>query len=168
MRPDNDPGRVLVFPVFTKAADGRPHGGTHRGRLCSDLAELVHPVVGQGQDRRGAISQPGLLMDRWYPATVPATVLGTLVQNNVHADLYFGDNLKNIPADDFKVSWWYRTEFPLTADPSKAAFKLEFDGINYRANIWLNGKKIADASEAYGAFRRFEFDVTAAGHSAAG
>jgi exo-1,4-beta-D-glucosaminidase len=108
------------------------------------------------------ISQPGLLMDRWYPANVPATVLGTLVQNNVHADLYFGDNLKNIPGDDFGVSWWYRTEFPLTADPSKTAFKLEFDGINYRANIWLNGKKIADVSEAYGAFRRFEFDVTAA------
>ena len=108
------------------------------------------------------ISRPGLLMDRWYPATVPATVLGTLVQNNVHADLYFSDNLKNIPGDDFKVSWWYRTEFPLTADPSKTTFKLEFDGINYRANIWLNGSKIADVSEAYGAFRRFEFDVTAA------
>ena len=35
------------------------------------------------------------------------------------------------------------------------------DGINYRANVWLDGKKVADASEAYGAFRRFEFDVTA-------
>ena len=55
------------------------------------------------------ISQPGLLMDRWYPANVPATVLGTLVQNNVHTDIFFGDNLKNIPGDDFKVSWWYRT-----------------------------------------------------------
>ena len=108
------------------------------------------------------ISQPGLLMDRWYPASVPATVLGTLVQNNVHTDIFFGDNLKSIPGDDFKVSWWYRTEFPLTADPSRTAFKLEFDGINYRANIWLNGKKVADVSEVYGAFRRFEFDVTAA------
>jgi exo-1,4-beta-D-glucosaminidase len=107
-----------------------------------------------------AISSPGLLMDKWYPATVPATVLATLVQNNVYTDIFFGDNLKTVPTDIFQSSWWYRTEFPVAGDPSKTTFKLQFDGINYRANIWLNGKKIADASGIYGAFRRFEIDVT--------
>ena len=38
---------------------------------------------------------------------------------------------------------------------------LHFDGINYRANVWLNGKKIADAADVAGAFRVFEFNVTA-------
>ena len=108
------------------------------------------------------VSAPGLVMTRWYPATVPATVLGTLVQNNVYTDIYVGDNLKRVLAEPFQGSWWYRTEFPLAADPSRTTVRLEFDGINYRANIWLNGKKVADASEAYGAFRRLAFDVTAA------
>jgi exo-1,4-beta-D-glucosaminidase len=108
------------------------------------------------------VSAPGLAMNRWFPATVPATVMGTLVQNNVYTDIYVGDNLKRISPEPFQGSWWYRTEFPLTADPSKTTFKLQFDGINYRANVWLNGKKIADASEAYGAFRRLEFDITTA------
>ena len=109
-----------------------------------------------------SLSQPGVPMDKWYPATVPATVLGTLVQNDVYTDIFFGDNLKKIPADIFKVSWWYRAEFAIAADPTRTAFKIEFDGINYRANVWLNGKKIADASDTYGPFRRFDLDATEA------
>ena len=157
---------ILAGSLYSQYSQRPPMGARMEAPTEADYALTLRNWFIQSSAKVTAggeqISQPGLLMDRWYPANVPATVLGTLVQNNVHADLYFGDNLKRIPGDDFKVSWWYRTEFPLTADPSKTAFKLEFDGINYRANIWLNGKKIADASEAYGAFRRFEFDVTAA------
>ena len=37
---------------------------------------------------------------------------------------------------------------------------LKFDGINYRANIWLNGKQIANSNEVAGAWRTYEFNVT--------
>jgi exo-1,4-beta-D-glucosaminidase len=37
---------------------------------------------------------------------------------------------------------------------------LHFDGINYRANIWLNGARIATSRDVAGVFRRYEFDVT--------
>jgi len=59
----------------------------------------------------------------------------------------------------FHCSWWYRTEFKVPlAYRGKHAW-LKFDGINYRANIWLNGKEIADDSKIRGAFRAYEFDV---------
>jgi len=106
------------------------------------------------------LSTPGINIDRWYPAQVPSTVLGTLVDDNIYEDVYFGKNLENIKEDDFKVSWWYRTEFLLTAYPGKTFAHLELDGVNYRANIWLNGQKVADASQIYGPFRRFDLDIT--------
>lgn len=106
------------------------------------------------------LSKPGIFTDRWYPAQVPSTVLGTLVENNVYGDVFFGKNLENIKPEDFKSSWWYRTEFLLPAYPGKSRAFLELDGLNYRANIWLNGEKIADASEIYGPFRRFSLEIT--------
>jgi exo-1,4-beta-D-glucosaminidase len=115
-------------------------------------------VKGTGEE----ISKPGFKIDSWYPAVVPSTVLGTLVQNNVYRDIFAGRNLEQVPTEPFAVSWWYRKEFTVPGGPAAAAVaRLEFDGINYRANIWLNGKKLADASAVYGAYRRFSIDITA-------
>ncbi|HSA96901.1 MAG TPA: glycoside hydrolase family 2 TIM barrel-domain containing protein [Acidobacteriota bacterium] len=114
-------------------------------------------VKGTGEE----ISKPGFKIENWYPAVVPSTVLGTLVQNNVYPDIFFGRNLEKVPAGPFQVSWWYRKEFTVPVGPGVVVTRLEFDGINYRANIWLNGKKVADASTVYGAYRRFSLDVTA-------
>jgi exo-1,4-beta-D-glucosaminidase len=105
------------------------------------------------------ISLPGIIPDRWFPALVPSTVLGTLVEDNVYQDVFFGQNLENIKSEDFQVSWWYRTEFLITPFPGKNTARLELDGLNYRANIWLNGQKVADASENIGAFRRFDLNI---------
>ena len=107
------------------------------------------------------ISVAGFKVDGWYPAIVPSTVLGTLVENNVYRDIFFGKNLEKVPTAPFDASWWYRREFIVPMGPGLTRARLEFDGINYRANIWLNGKKIGDASSIYGAYRRFAIDVTA-------
>jgi exo-1,4-beta-D-glucosaminidase len=106
------------------------------------------------------ISRPGFSTASWHTAPVPGTVLGALVGNNVYRDIYAGKNFERIPADPFEGSWWYRTEFFVADDPAHNLFRLEFDGINYRANIWLNGKLVAGADKTAGAFRRFDFDVT--------
>ena len=107
-----------------------------------------------------AVSQPGFKVEGWYPAVVPSTVIGTLVQNNVYPDIFVGENLKSVPTKPFEVSWWYRREFVVPPGPGTRHVRLEFDGINYRANIWLNGKKVADAAATFGPFRRFMIDVT--------
>jgi exo-1,4-beta-D-glucosaminidase len=113
-------------------------------------------VKGSGED----ISKPGFKIEGWYPAVVPSTVMGTLVQNNLYPDIFVGENLKAVPTKPFEVSWWYRREFVVPPGPGTRHVRLEFDGINYRANVWLNGKKVADSESIYGAFRRFSVDVT--------
>jgi exo-1,4-beta-D-glucosaminidase len=95
----------------------------------------------------------------WYVTSVPSTVLAALVENGVYPDPYFGVNLDSIP-DLSESSWWYRTEFLLPPEQENMHILLHFDGINYKANIWLNEQKLADASETQGTYRLFEFDVT--------
>ncbi len=95
----------------------------------------------------------------WHPTSVPSTVLAALVENGVYPDPYFGVNLKSIP-DLTGSSWWYRTEFALPEEYENRHIWLHFDGINYKANIWLNEQKIADAVEVQGTYRLFEFDIT--------
>jgi exo-1,4-beta-D-glucosaminidase len=110
--------------------------------------------------------------DGWYAASVPSTVLAALCKNGVFPDPYFGENLRKIPGyqdgiwysmpdnSPFRIPYWYRTEFRLPQEYIGRKIWLHFDGINYKANIWLNGKRIADSSSVVGMFRRFAFDVT--------
>ena len=116
-----------------------------------------------------------MLPDRWwYPTTVPSTVLAALVANKVYPDPYCGTNINNIPGNityqknemptdsPFKVAWWYRTEFKMPADFKKNAYMAQFHSINYKANIWLNGKLIADTTTIEGAYRLFNLDISKA------
>ena len=67
----------------------------------------------------------------------------------------------------FRKPWWFRTEFKLPAEYRGKTLWLGFDGINFRANVWLNGKQIAASDKLAGAWRLFEFDVTRRGASRA-
>jgi len=106
------------------------------------------------------ISSQGFNTTDWIPATVPATVLGALVKAKIYNNVYFGKNLKSIPTNQFKFSWWYRKEFVINNQTGNKVVRLEFDGINNRANIWLNGKLVASSDSVFGAFRRFSLDVS--------
>src|ERR1700681_4189401 len=88
---------------------------------------------------------------------MPATVLQILQENGVYKDLYFGMNLAT-PGDLWKQDWWYRTTF--TATPGREVYHLIFKGINYRADIWLNGHKVANRATGVGMYDEFEFNVT--------
>jgi len=93
---------------------------------------------------------------------VPSTVLATLVESREYPDPYTGMNLKTVSREPFTSPWWYRTEFELAPAEAERTVLLEFDGINYAAAIWLNGRSIATADQAKGAFRRFQYDVSQA------
>lgn len=96
----------------------------------------------------------------WYAATVPSTVAGTLVDDKIYPDPFFGMNLKDLSTNaDFKGPWWYRKEFKITARRGDHVW-LNFDGINYRANIWVNGKLIADTNQVVGAYRTYQFNIS--------
>ena len=121
-----------------------------------------------------ALSQPGCAIEGWLPTSVPKTVLAALAENGVYPDPYYGTNLEDIPGyrdsgwlvmpqdSPFRDPWWYRTEFTAPAPFADKHVTLCFGGINFKANVWLNGTLIADAETMRGMFRRFEFDVTGA------
>jgi exo-1,4-beta-D-glucosaminidase len=128
-----------------------------------------------------AISKPSFPARDWYAATVPSTVLSALVEDRVYPDPYTGMNLRSLPGvqypiaanfsniqmppeSPFRHSWWYRTDFQLPADYKGKTIWLAFDGISFRANVWMNGQKIASSDKMAGTWRLFEFDVTAAAH----
>lgn len=123
------------------------------------------------------LSQPGFRAEGWHKTSVPSTVLAALVADKTYADPYFGVNLRTFPGMNYPVGrnfanlpmpedspfrspWWYRTEFLLPSTYTQKTAWLHFDGITYRANIWLNGRRLADAGEVAGTFRAYEFNVT--------
>ena len=97
----------------------------------------------------------------WYKASVPGTVLGSLVADGLFKNVFTGRHLEQIPDSLFETPWWYRIVFSLPArSPGAERAILSFLGINYRADIWLNGHKIADADSVVGGFRHFNFDIS--------
>ena len=117
------------------------------------------------------ISSPGMDADGWYKIDIPKTVLAAMAEYDVYSDPYFGSNLKSIPGykegrwlsmsedSPFYPTWWYRKSFVVPGELKVKIMVLHLDGINYKANVWLNSQKIADSSNVIGMFRRFEFDV---------
>jgi exo-1,4-beta-D-glucosaminidase len=104
------------------------------------------------------VSQSSFDTSHWYTAAhMPATVLQILQENGVYKNLYYGMNLAT-PGDLWKQDWWYRTTF--TAPSGREVYTLIVKGINYRADIWLNGHKVANRATVVGMYDEFEFNVT--------
>ncbi len=127
-----------------------------------DITELASGWrMSSAQNVSGAdaqVSQPGFDASSWHAIRhMPATVLQVLQDDGVYKDLYYGMNLAK-PGDLWKQDWWYRTIF--TAPAGRQVYTLIFKGINYRADVWLNGQKIANRSQVVGMYNRFEFDVS--------
>ncbi|HMD55190.1 MAG TPA: beta galactosidase jelly roll domain-containing protein, partial [Phycisphaerae bacterium] len=73
-------------------------------------------------------------------------------------------NLKSVPSTRFTVPWWYRNEFTIPSESVDMQISLYFKGINYRANVWINGKKVADQSTFVGAYRDYAINISDAVH----
>lgn len=95
--------------------------------------------------------------EQWYNATVPGTVLTTLVEQGVYPDPYFGLNNMLIPDSLCRIDWWYRTSFSRPGESTGKTVWLLLNGINYESNVWLNGIHLGNIK---GAFIRGEFDIT--------
>ncbi|MFO1476893.1 MAG: hypothetical protein U1F98_09615 [Verrucomicrobiota bacterium] len=90
------------------------------------------------------LSTAGFNAAAWFPARVPSTVLGTLVNNGVFGgdDVFVGTNYMRVPGLT-NQDWWFRTEF---AAPRAAQYWLKFGGIQRDAEIYLNGSSIGCGS----------------------
>ncbi|MBW8698949.1 Exo-beta-D-glucosaminidase [Streptomyces sp. MBT84] len=105
-----------------------------------------------------AVSSPGFPARGWYPAGSRSTVLGALLEDGVYADPFYSTNQQKIPKADFRVPWWYRSDFTV-ADASERTH-LDFSGVISAADVYVNGRRVADASAVTGAYTHHELDIT--------
>ncbi len=123
------------------------------------------------------ISSLNFASNGWHRATVPTTVVAALVKDKTLPDPFFAMNLRQFPGvtypiggnfsniamqpdSPYAVAWWYRKQFAVPASYSGKSVWLNFRGINYRADVWLNGKQITDSNQIAGAWRTYELNVT--------
>ncbi len=117
----------------------------------------------------------------FYKTNVPTTVLTALVKNGVYPNPYVGLNNMKIPdaSDEFNRAYdlakfshlpdgrnpwadpyWFWTQFRLPETHKRRVIWLNIEGINYRADVWLNSRLIADSKEIVGMFGRWMLDIT--------
>ena len=95
-----------------------------------------------------------------YEASVPSTVAGTLDKAGLFGtDLLVGRNYEKVDKSIFDDEWTYSTTFAGKAGKGEHT-ELVFDGLNYYADIFLNGKQIASSDTTFGPFIRRAYDVT--------
>jgi len=130
-------------PIFQEIFDS--------GAEVLDAAEIPQ----EGRE----ISKVSYKPNNWYEATVPGTVLTTLVNNGVYPEPLYGENNRpeNIPESLCYTDWWYRTVVPIPASYKDKNIWINFEGINYSAEIWVNGTYVGPVK---GAFTRGIFDIT--------
>jgi exo-1,4-beta-D-glucosaminidase len=165
--------RYLLAAMLSTALFGQSRVDLDRGWQIQSSARVAEPGA--------VLSTPAYRSDGWYAASMPSTVVAALVAAKVYPDPDFGMNLRQYPGMEYRVGmnfanlpmpadspfarpWWFRTTFRLAPPQGKTVW-LDFDSINYRANVWLNGRQIATAEQALGMYRMFEFDITAAAHA---
>jgi exo-1,4-beta-D-glucosaminidase len=95
----------------------------------------------------------------WLNAQLPNTVMAILVDNGIYKNPYEENNMAKIPMDSILQPWWFTSSFSLKSVENKS-FSLNFDGINYKAQVFLNGVLLADSNEIAGAFNTFKLNVT--------
>lgn len=171
---------LTIFGSGVLAIAGEPLGTVSPSALVLDQGWQMQSSALIGDD--GAkLSMPGQQMGTWYKTEVPTTVLSALIRHGVYPDPYVGTNNMMIPdANDvhnkrFNLSgfshlpdksnpwakpWWFCKEFQIPRDYRDKVVWLNLDGINYRADVWLNGQQIGHAKDIAGMFKRYRFDIT--------
>ncbi len=121
------------------------------GWRLQDVAKVPQPGA--------EVAAAGFSTSGWYAATVPGTVLTTLVNNHVYPEPLYGENDRAsiIPESLVHTSYWYRTVIRVPGTYRGRRIWLNFDGINYSAQVWVNGVQVGAIR---GAFIRGNFDIT--------
>src|SRR6266446_9240914 len=151
---------LVVATIFTSARSWAENLGELPASVVSlnDGWEIQSSCEAKSTGQQ--VSTAGFEANGWHKTTVPNTVVGSLVDDKTYPDPTYGTNLKNLPGmnyssatffalqdmpegSPFKCSWWWRKEFSMPSSAAGKHLTLYFPGLNYRANIWVNGKKIA-------------------------
>ncbi len=115
--------------------------------------------AGKVTERGEAVATAGYKPQGWYAATVPGTVLTSLVNAGVYPEPLYGENNRpeKIPDSLSRTPFWYRTEFKVPKEYGGRHIWLNFEGVNFSAQLWVNGKQVGAMK---GAFSRGIFDIS--------
>lgn len=164
---------MLAVLIATRAMGGEPMNQyRNKDRIYLDSShghagqfEWQMKQAGEVSHRAEQLSLPGYDTREWIPAIVPGTVLGSLVHNKIYPEPYYGLNNKiesGLIPDIAEVgrdfyTYWFRTQFHLPASMAGQTIWLEPQGINYRAEVWLNGNLLSTIN---GMFITQSIDIT--------
>ncbi len=104
-----------------------------------------------------AVSSAGYQPQGWIAATVPGTVLTSMVNAKVYPEPLYGENNRSIPESLNKTPYWYRAVVTVPREYKGRQVALNFDGANYASEVWVNGTEVGTIK---GAFLRGRFDIT--------
>jgi mannosylglycoprotein endo-beta-mannosidase len=143
---------LLVFISLSLASQETPLTQGWKARKASEVTVDGCQLTKSEPDLSG-----------WISATVPGTILTTLVNNGLMPDPYFGMNNEDIP-DIYTVgrdyyTYWFLTRFSTEGIDSSKQIWLKFRGINYFAEIYLNGKRLNE-NKHEGMFLRLKYNIT--------
>ena len=142
-------GKGGVIPEALPA----PERNGNRQELTRGNWKLIR--AGLVQEDGEELSTAGFCDTAWLPATVPGTVLTSFVEAGAVLDPGYADNQFFISDSYFNSDFWYRDTF--SAHPDSERQFLHFDGINWKAEVYMNGVFLG---LIYGAYRTAAFDVT--------
>ena len=147
---------LFLSPILFFSADAQSTDQLTGGWHCKRADSVT--ISGEALS---ASEQP---LNSWIPAIVPGTVLGTLIDNRQMPDPFFGMNNERIP-DIYHIgsgyyTYWFVKDFSESKPGAGDHVWVQFRGINYSADIFLNGHKL-NTSRPRGMFLRFEYDITA-------
>ncbi|HEV3412862.1 MAG TPA: glycoside hydrolase family 2 protein [Puia sp.] len=107
------------------------------------------------------VSEAGYKPEGWYEVSVPTTIIGGLLANKVYSfDPFYAMNFEKLKDPKLDSTWWFRTAFVPPADWKNKDLVLTLHGVNYKANVWLNGVLIADSNQVMNPFRIIELNIS--------
>jgi exo-1,4-beta-D-glucosaminidase len=156
----------------------KPHTKGHHGKTAPSealpsaekLAENSHLLLKEGwlMQSETKVAEQGATISgltyapaNWYKVSVPTTIIGGLLANNVYDfDPFYGMNFEKLNDPKFNSPWWFRKDFIMPKTEIGKDVILRLHGINYKANVWLNGVLIADSNQIMNPYRIIELNVT--------
>jgi hypothetical protein len=118
--------------------------------------------IGKTTGSGAEISAPTFALTNWQPAVVPGTVLTTMLANKQVSDPFYGMNNEAIP-DIYRTgrdyyTYWFVNEFAEKPTTGEQVW-LNFRGINYSCDVFLNGHKL-NKQRFTGMFLRQTYNIT--------
>lgn len=145
---------LLIALCFAQVCSAQDQYDLNTGWKCQNIGKLS-----AGGEK---ISNPSFSLKEWIPATVPGTVLTTLIDNRLAPDPFYGMNNEKIPdiyttGRDY-YTYWFVKDFKEPAPKGNSQVWLHLRGVNYSCDVYLNGHKLNDKTH-HGMYLRQTYNI---------